>query len=83
MPVSTLKIDKTFIDGILDDQYDKLLITGIVEISRVMNVDTIAEGVEEAEQLHALQAIGCNYYQGYFASRPLTANDFAEKLVAC
>jgi EAL domain-containing protein (putative c-di-GMP-specific phosphodiesterase class I) len=83
MPVSTLKIDKTFIDGILDDQYDKLLITGIVEISRVMNVDTIAEGVEEAEQLHALQAIGCNYYQGYFASRPLSANDFAEKLVAC
>jgi EAL domain-containing protein (putative c-di-GMP-specific phosphodiesterase class I) len=83
MPVSTLKIDKTFIDGILDDQYDKLLITGIVEISRVMNVDTIAEGVEEAGQLHALQAIGCNYYQGYFASRPLTANDFAEKLVAC
>jgi EAL domain-containing protein (putative c-di-GMP-specific phosphodiesterase class I) len=48
-----------------------------------MNVDTIAEGVEEAEQLHALQAIGCNYYQGYFASRPLSANDFAEKLVAC
>jgi diguanylate cyclase (GGDEF)-like protein len=81
MPVSTLKIDKTFIDGILDDKYDKLLIGGIVEISRAMNLDTIAEGVEEAGQLAALQALGCNYYQGYFASRPLSASEFAEKLV--
>jgi EAL domain-containing protein (putative c-di-GMP-specific phosphodiesterase class I) len=81
MPVSTLKIDKTFIDGVLDDKYDKLLIGGIVEISRAMNLDTIAEGVEEAGQLTALQALGCNYYQGYFASRPLSASEFAEKLV--
>jgi EAL domain-containing protein (putative c-di-GMP-specific phosphodiesterase class I) len=81
MPVSTLKIDKTFIDGVLDDKYDKLLISGIVEISRAMNLDTIAEGVEEAGQLAALQALGCNYYQGYFASRPLSASEFAEKLV--
>ena len=81
MPVSTLKIDKTFIDGILHDKYDKLLIGGIVEISRAMNLDTIAEGVEEAGQLAALQALGCNYYQGYFASRPLSASEFAEKLV--
>jgi diguanylate cyclase (GGDEF)-like protein len=81
MPVSTLKIDKTFIDGILDDEYDKLLINAIVEISRAMNLDTIAEGVEDADQLIALQAIGCNFYQGYFASRPLSATDFAEKLV--
>ena len=49
MPVSTLKIDKTFVDGILNDKYDKLLINGIVEISRVMNLDTIAEGVENAD----------------------------------
>lgn len=81
MPVSTLKIDKTFIDGILDDKYDKLLIGGIVEIASVMNLDTIAEGVEEAGQLTALQALGCNYYQGYFASRPLSASEFTEKLV--
>jgi diguanylate cyclase (GGDEF)-like protein len=81
MPVSTLKIDKTFIDGVLDDKYDKVLIGGIVEISRAMNLDTIAEGVEEAGQLTALQALGCNYYQGYFASRPLSASEFAEKLV--
>jgi EAL domain-containing protein (putative c-di-GMP-specific phosphodiesterase class I) len=81
MPVSTLKIDKTFIDGILDDKYDKLLIGGIVEISRAMNLDTIAEGVEEAGQLAALQALGCNYYQGYFASRTQSASEFAEKLV--
>jgi EAL domain-containing protein (putative c-di-GMP-specific phosphodiesterase class I) len=81
MPVSTLKIDKTFIDGILDDKYDKLLINGIIEICRAMDLDTVAEGVEDAGQLAALQAIGCNLYQGYFASRPLSATDFAEKLV--
>lgn len=81
MPVSTLKIDKTFIDGILDDKYDKLLINGIIDISRAMNLDTVAEGVEDAGQLTALQAIGCNLYQGYLASRPLSATDFAEKLV--
>jgi diguanylate cyclase (GGDEF)-like protein len=83
MPVSTLKIDKTFIDGILDNKYDKLLINGIVEISQVMNLDTIAEGVEDADQLVALQAIGCNFYQGYLASRPLSASDFAEILIGC
>tara|TARA_B110000977_G_C11051223_1_gene482397 strand:- start:1745 stop:2047 length:303 start_codon:yes stop_codon:yes gene_type:complete len=81
MPVSTLKIDKTFIDGILDDKYDKLLINGIIEICRAMDLDTVAEGVEDAGQLAALQTIGCNLYQGYFASRPLSATDFAEKLV--
>jgi len=81
MPVSTLKIDKTFIDGILDDKYDKLLIGGIVEIPRAMNLDTIAEGVEDEGQLTESQALGCNYYQGYFASRPLSASEFAEKLV--
>ena len=81
MPVSTLKIDKTFIDGVLNDKYDKLVVGGIVEISRAMNIDTIAEGVEEAGQLTVLQALGCNYYQGYFASMPLSASEFAEKLV--
>jgi diguanylate cyclase (GGDEF)-like protein len=81
MPVSTLKIDKTFIDGVLDNKYDKVLIGGIVEISRAMNLDTIAEGVEEAGQLTALQALGCDYYQGYFASKPLSASEFSQKLV--
>ena len=44
--------------------------------AQALNLTTVAEGVETAEQLNLLKAIGCNQIQGYFFSRPLTADDF-------
>ena len=69
--VYKLKIDQSFVRDISTDQEDKAIVAAIISMSKDLGLQTIAEGVETAEQLDYLRAQGCDEAQGYFYSRPL------------
>jgi diguanylate cyclase (GGDEF)-like protein len=71
-PVHTLKMDKSFIDHIADDEEDATFARMVIGIASTLNLDLIAEGVESEEQLQFLKREGCRYIQGYYFSKPLT-----------
>jgi len=81
-PVDVLKIDKSFIDDIPDLQDDMEITATIIAMGHTLGFKVLAEGVETQEQLAFLQAKNCDTYQGYFASKPLPAEDFAMLLKA-
>ncbi|WP_051559998.1 bifunctional diguanylate cyclase/phosphodiesterase [Marinobacterium jannaschii] len=76
-PFKTLKIDRSFVQDVLDDRDDATLVQSIIALARSMGMNTIAEGVETEGQHHFLQQAGCDWMQGYFYSRPLEGDDFA------
>ncbi len=71
LPISTLKIDKSFIDLLSTDHPQGSLVEEIIRIGRRMNLTVVAEGVETQYQLDRLTEKGCDRIQGYFFSRPL------------
>ena len=73
-PIDALKIDKSFVDGIAtDDSEDPALVRAIVQMASTLSLDTIAEGIEGADQLDELRSAGCRTGQGYLFARPLHA----------
>lgn len=72
LPVQLLKIDKSFIDGIVSDEGADEFVRAIISMGHTMKMEIIAEGVEDDEQLSILTEIGCDYVQGYVWNRPVT-----------
>ncbi len=72
LPVATLKIDKSFIDRILEDKVQEGFIRSIIDMSHVLGLNVVAEGVETQEQLSKLTQLGCDCVQGYVFSRPVS-----------
>ncbi len=79
-PVSVLKIDRSFVQGLPNDSRDTAIATAIITMSHGLGLSVIAEGVETAEQLEALKAKGCDAVQGYFLSRPLELDAYRRYL---
>ncbi|WP_280953859.1 EAL domain-containing protein [methanotrophic endosymbiont of Bathymodiolus puteoserpentis (Logatchev)] len=79
-PLDVLKIDKSFIDDIPFDISDMEIASTIIAIGQTLNFKVLAEGVETAEQLDFLRQKGCDSYQGYYKSRPLDKEAFADFL---
>jgi diguanylate cyclase (GGDEF)-like protein/PAS domain S-box-containing protein len=75
LPLDGLKIPKPFIDRIADDEADFEVASGIVDLGSRLGLGLVAEGVETAEQLEAVAAIGCDLVQGFFLARPAAAAD--------
>lgn len=75
-----LKIDRTFIMGIPEDEDDVAITSSIIDIARHLRLRTVAEGVETEAHCEFLRKVGCHLAQGYFYDRPLTAEMFAERL---
>jgi EAL domain-containing protein (putative c-di-GMP-specific phosphodiesterase class I) len=73
LPVDVIKIDKSFVDGLLDSGDSRAIITAIVQLAHALGVQAVAEGVESSEQAEALRALNCHIAQGYHFSRPLPA----------
>ncbi|MCF6299209.1 MAG: EAL domain-containing protein [Thiomicrorhabdus sp.] len=78
-PVSKLKIDKAFIDDITQsNSSDPAIVQATIQMTKALGITTIAEGVEEQDQLDILNKMGCDEIQGYFFSRPLAPNDLQD-----
>lgn len=75
LPLDYLKIDKMFIDGLLDNNIDEAIVRYSIEISNLIGIKTIAEGVETSEQLDHLKKLGCYAYQGYLYYKPKPLKD--------
>jgi len=76
LDVDKLKIDQSFVRDINDDPDDAAIVQAVIQMARSLNLTTIAEGVENADQMEALRRQGCIEAQGYFLGRPMPANDF-------
>ena len=80
MPIDTLKIDKIFVDKIDFNNTDKNIIEYIVYIAKKLNLKTVAEGVENVNQVNYLKKIGCDMLQGYYYSKPVDKGTFLQSL---
>jgi EAL domain-containing protein (putative c-di-GMP-specific phosphodiesterase class I) len=73
LPVDTLKIDKSFVDGVTSGTQGAGVVHAIIGIAQMLQLGTVAEGVEHDEQVHRLGELGCEQLQGYCFSKPLPA----------
>jgi diguanylate cyclase (GGDEF)-like protein len=69
--VDVLKIDRTFVDGFGADREGPVLVRAIIELGQALGLEVVAEGIERADQLGPLRALGCRFGQGYLFSRPM------------
>jgi diguanylate cyclase (GGDEF)-like protein len=76
MPVSSIKIDQSFVRRIVDDPESAAIVRSTVELCHALHMRAIAEGVEEVAVWDALAAIGCDAVQGYYVGRPLPVGEF-------
>ena len=79
-PVDNLKIDMSFVREICKDADIEAIIAAIITMAKVLNLKTIAEGVETEEQWHRLCFLQCDITQGFYFSRPLPAEDCGKLL---
>jgi len=70
-PVDTLKIDQAFIGGITERSKDSGIVQTVIDMAKKLNLRVVAEGIETEQQAEQLRAMGCDYGQGFFFSRPM------------
>ncbi len=78
LPISKIKIDQSFVRDICTDPDDEAIANAVISLGHNLKMQVIAEGVETLEQLEQLRAQGCDEIQGYYFSRPLPAEAFAQ-----
>lgn len=71
IPSDIIKIDRSFIAGMLETESDRNIVNSTINMVRSMGLEIIAEGVEQPEQLYQLANMGCQYGQGYYISKPI------------
>lgn len=80
-PISTLKIDKSFIDDLCININNQEIVKAIISMARNLRIETLAEGVEQQDQLSFLFGEGCEFIQGYFFSKPVPVKKFTQYLL--
>jgi diguanylate cyclase (GGDEF)-like protein/PAS domain S-box-containing protein len=74
--IDVVKLDRTFIEGLVTDPVDAEIASAVIRLSAALNISTVAEGVETDSQRQMLVQLGCPLIQGYLTARPLAAPDF-------
>ena len=77
-PVNTLKIDRSFMQDVPTDDDAKSIVKSIITLAHTLNLSVIAEGIESKEQLTILYENNCDYAQGFYFSKPLSAGAFED-----
>lgn len=75
LPIDTLKIDKSFIDGIATDASTAIITSSVINMVKQLGVETVAEGVENKEQFEYLKKMNCDNIQGYLLGKPMSEED--------
>lgn len=78
LPIDTLKIDRGFIKGMINNSQKRSVVTAIISFAHGLNLDVVAEGIETKEQLVFINAMRCTSAQGYLLSKPLSVSEFYE-----
>ncbi|MBL4584420.1 MAG: EAL domain-containing protein [Pseudomonadales bacterium] len=81
LPLDVLKIDKTFIDSLVDKDNPAAIVEATIALAHALDLKVVAEGVEEKVQVDTLIKLGCDEIQGYYYSRPLAVSDFDPWLI--
>lgn len=80
LPVNHLKIDRSFISSMLDDDSDIAMVAAIISLAHALNMKVVAEGVEKQEEIEILKKYACEYVQGYYFSLPIEVELFENKI---
>lgn len=81
LPISQIKIDKTYVDGLKNDDYNQIIISSINNLSRNMDIELCVEGIETKETLDILSDMGVSLIQGFYFERPLEADVIRKEFV--
>jgi diguanylate cyclase (GGDEF)-like protein/PAS domain S-box-containing protein len=76
LPIAELKIDKSFVQDILNNEHSAVIVRTIIAMSQQLKLETVAEGVEEEAQAELLARCGCRAFQGYWFGRPMPPEEF-------
>ncbi len=79
IPATVIKLDKEFLNS-QDTKKEHIIINSVINMAKNLNMETVAEGVENQKQSDLLKNMGCDIVQGYFYAKPMTESDFTEKL---
>ncbi|WP_299183800.1 EAL domain-containing protein [uncultured Neptuniibacter sp.] len=79
-PVDYLKIDRSFVTDLLEDEQDRTLVEVIIKMGQTLGIKVVAEGVEDQAQLDVLKAFGCDFVQGFYLGKPMPFDQFLEFL---
>ncbi len=82
IPVSELKVDRSFVNGMIDSRVDRQLVRSVIDLAGSLDFCLVAEGVETQQQADALVEMGCQVAQGYLFARPLPADEFVALVTA-
>ncbi|GGN45267.1 diguanylate cyclase (GGDEF)-like protein/PAS domain S-box-containing protein [Actinoplanes campanulatus] len=80
IPVDVLKLDRSFITGLVGNGRQQELVSAIVQLGHTLGLRVVAEGVEDADELNLLTVMGCKFVQGYHLGRPEPAHQLYERL---
>jgi diguanylate cyclase len=80
LPVDTLKVDKSFVDGLGRDPDDSAIVSAAVSLAHALRLTAVAEGVERDRQLSELKQLGCDRFQGYFFAKPMPGESLSRLL---
>ena len=81
-PISTLKIDKSFVRDVAISSDDATIVGTIIQMGQNLNMDVVAEGVESEEQLSLLLSMNCTYVQGLLFGEPMSSDNYLELLLS-
>jgi diguanylate cyclase (GGDEF)-like protein/PAS domain S-box-containing protein len=81
LPINTVKIDRSFVNGMLDKVEDTSIVTAIISLAQALHLNVVAEGVETEEQARLLRLLRCDQYQGYLFSKPVSAPEIEQLML--
>jgi EAL domain-containing protein (putative c-di-GMP-specific phosphodiesterase class I) len=81
LPVDVLKIDRSFVAGMLDDKSDRAIVRSTIDLAHNLGLDVVAEGVETRALWEALQTLGCDVVQGWYLGMPAPADATTARLL--
>lgn len=80
-PIDTIKLDRTIIDSAIDDDTASLIVDSIIELSKKLGIQTVAEGIEAKDEFNYVRKTKCDILQGYLLGRPMNRADFEKVLI--